>query len=198
MGFRPASRRDVGWGHPLVLPLALATLLLGACGEDEDATGDGGAGAEAVEEGEPTGQQSFDARLEPLNDSGVTGRVILSRLGSTLRVQATISGLEPSEEHVQHVHRLRSGDAARCPGDEADEDGDGMVDLHEALPTYGPVGLKLEPYPRASRRGEVSYQGTFELPAELEPLTDRVIVTYGMDIDGVYDPTLPVACGEIR
>lgn len=174
-----------------VLLVLAAGTMLAACGEGDSSTE--GAPDSGTAEGEETaGQQGFDARLEPLNGSGVRGRANLSQLGSTLRVQSTLAGLEPREEHVQHVHRLEGGAAGECP-----PEGGGMVSLDEATEAYGPVALKLDPFPRASGGGDISFQGTFEMPPELEPLTDRVIAIYGMDVDGVYDPTVPVACGRI-
>jgi hypothetical protein len=167
--------------------LGVCVALLGGCGEGE-----------APAPSEPTdGQEAFRARLAPLNGSGARGKAILSRLGSTLRVQLTATGLVPRQEHVQHIHRLETGETGACPGRAADVNGDGVTGLEESLPAYGPVALKLEPFPRADRRGEIDYQATFELPAELEPLTDRVLVLYGLDIRRVYDPTVPVACGRI-
>jgi hypothetical protein len=145
------------------------------------------------------GQESFRASLHPLNGSGVEGEAILSLLGSTLRIQLTATGLKPRQEHVQHIHRLDTGEPGACPTRKADdEDDDGTLSLDESLSTYGPVALKLAPFPRADRRGRISYQGTLELPPELEPVTDRVIVVYGRDHKRVYDPTVPVACGGIR
>ena len=170
-----------------MVALGACVALLGGCG-----------GGEAPAPAEPAeGQEAFRARLAPLNGSGARGRLILSRLGSTLRVQLTATGLVPRQEHVQHVHRLETGERGACPERAADVNGDGVTDLEESLPVYGPVALKLEPFPRADRQGEVEYQATFELPAELEPLTDRVIVLYGLDVRRVYDPTVPVACGRI-
>jgi hypothetical protein len=167
--------------------LGACVVLLGGCG-----------GGEASAPAEPTsGQETFRARLSPLNGSGARGRAILSQLGSTLRVQLTATGLVPRQEHVQHVHRLETNEPGKCPRRAADANGDRVTGLEESLPAYGPVALKLEPFPRADRRGDVDYQATFELSAELEPLTDRVVVLYGRDIRHVYDPTVPVACGRI-
>lgn len=143
------------------------------------------------------GQQGYEARLEPLNESGVEGRAILSQVGRTLRVQITASGLAPRKQHPQHFHRLPSGEPGACPTSTADEDGDGVVSDGESLPVYGPVALELDPFPAADGTGRVSYQGTFDLPPELEPLTDRVIVLHGLELEEAYDPTVPVACGRI-
>jgi hypothetical protein len=169
------------------LVLGACVVLLAACG-----------GGEAPAPMDPTGgQETFHAGLGPLNGSGARGRAILSRLGSTLRIQLNATGLAPGQAHVQHLHRLETGEPGECPERTADANGDGVTGLEESLPVYGPVSLQLAPFPRSDRRGSIDFQATYELPAELEPLTDRVIVLYGLNIRGVYDPTVPVACGPI-
>lgn len=176
------------------LALLLATVTLASCGSDEPTTNGGeGTAAPTDEAGTREGQLGFDARLEPLNGSGAGGRATLSQLGSTLRVQTTLSGLAPGEEHVQHIHRLESGKPGECPPGDT-----GALTLQDALGAYGPVTLKLKPFPRADGRGRASFQGTFQLLPDLDPLDERVVAVYGMEVDGVYDRTVPVACGPIR
>jgi hypothetical protein len=184
--FSPMTRRNAA---PLLL-LALA-LLLAACGGGSPGAG----GEDPADVGEP---RTHHARLDPLNGSSVEGRAEMVQLGPTLRVRLRATGLEPRQLHVQHVHRLDDGRPGRCPSPSADADRDGRVSLDEALPAYGPVALKLEPFPRPDRGGGVAFEGEFELEPEIEPLPDRVIVLYGIDVRGVYDPTVPVACGRIR
>lgn len=176
-----------------------AGALLAACGDDEPTGGQAATDtAAATTDGGAMEQQGFDAHLEPLNDSGVEGRAILSQLGSRLRIQITAEGLVPRREHPQHIHRLESGAAGSCPTEADDADGDGIVSLDESLASYGPVALELEPFPRAGREGDASFQGTFELDPDLEPLTDRVVVLHGLGRGSGYDPSVPVACGRIR
>lgn len=177
-----------------------AGVVLAACGGGaSDATGDSPSGRGSVGDAEPADEQrSFRARLGPLNGSGAEGEATLALLDSTLTARLDANGLEPLQEHVQHIHRLEGGEPGRCPTEAADGDGDGMVSLEESLPAYGPVAVKLEPFPRADGQGRVSFEDTLEAPPGVEPLTDRVIVVYGRDVRGVYDPTVPVACGRIR
>jgi hypothetical protein len=171
--------------------LLATALLLSACG---------GGSSDAGGEGGPEGGEArlHHVRLDPLNGSGVRGEAALAQLGPSLRVRLTATGLEPRQLHVQHVHRLENGRPGRCPPRSADADRDGRISLHESLPAYGPVALKLEPFPRTDGDGRVAFRGDFDLEPGIEPLTDRVIVVYGMDVRGVYDPTVPVACGRIR
>ena len=180
----------------LVAGVALAAgVALVACGGGgQPGTG----GAEEQQESSTAGRESYRASLEPLAGSGAEGDAILSQQGSTLRVRLRARGLEPRQEHVQHIHRLENGEPGACPARANDDDGNATPSLDDGLAAYGPVGLKLDPFPRAGRRGRTSFRGAFALPSDLEPLSDRVVAVYGRDIDGVYDPTVPVACGRIR
>jgi hypothetical protein len=174
----------------LTLLLGLTIAAGAGCGEHEGA----GAEAETTTRG---GQQGYEARLAPLNDSGVEGQAILSELGDTMRIQITARGLVPRREHPQRLHRLETDKPGECPTKAADEDSDGVVSLEEALPAYGPAALELKPFPTASRDGSVSFQGTFDLRPDLKPLSTRVIVLHGLDVRGEYEPSAPVACGRI-
>ncbi len=186
----------------LVMLAALALAVPAGCGDDDEpAAGDDATetAAEGTTETDGTGrsQQGFRAELEPLNESGASGTALFSQLGRTLRVQITAAGLVPEQEHPQHIHRLEDGAAGQCPTDAQDENGDGVVSDEEGQPVYGPVALELAPFPTADADGEVSFQGTFDIEPELEPLSDRVIVLHGLESGGDYDPTVPVACARI-
>lgn len=191
-----------------LVPLAAFLLLLGACADGEETT-DVGTGTETpatdtdteTDTGteatgtEPAGE-TFTVALAELNDSGVSGEVTLTVDGDELTVEIEASGLEADQTHPQHIHGPEDG-AATCPGPDADEDGDGTITVQEGAPAYGPVILGLEPFPNVGSDGEVSFSETFELSGELDPLTDRVVVLHGLTVDGEYDASLPVACGEI-
>ena len=189
---------------------ALALAVPAGCGDDEEpATGDG-ASETAVDETADTaadettatdgtggGQLGFRAELEPLNGSGVSGKAIFSQLGRTLRFQITAAGLQPEEEHPQHLHRLEDGAPGECPTEVQDENGDGVISAEEGEAVYGPVALELAPFPAADADGDLSFQGTFDIDPELEPLSDRVIVLHGIELGGEYDSTVPVACARL-
>ncbi len=136
--------------------------------------------------------------LNELNDSGVTGKATLIQQGDDLRVHIVARGLEANILHRQHIHGLEHHENATCPGREADTDSDGLVDLIEGLPFYGPVLLGLEPFPTADARGKITFNESYMIKnMDLQHLEDEVIVLHGMTVDGAYVATLPVACGQI-
>ena len=80
------------------------------------------------------------ARLTPLNTrQTISGRAygsaIVRIIGDKITVQVHGSGLDPSIMHMGHIHK---GD--HCPGQvSADANHDGVLDVIEGLPAYGPV-----------------------------------------------------------
>ena len=147
--------------------------------------------------------QVYRARLDPLNGSGVSGTAIFTVRGDVLRAVVAVHGLEPGQVHLQHIHGMLDGSLATCPPPSADVDGDGLISFAEGLPFYGPVLLPLQPYPTANPGGAVNTRQTFtgaqlaQLKLGSVPLTNRVVVVHGMTVNGVYNMTLPVACGPI-
>lgn len=144
-------------------------------------------------------KKEYKVTLNPLNNSGVTGTAYLSLMGNMVTVTIEASGLEPNKLHPQHIHGFtESNKNSTCPTMAADTNGDGLVDLGEGLPSYGPVLLNLTPFPTADANGEVHYTQTFTIDPSLLPLQNRAIVLHGLTVGGVYMPTLPVACGQIQ
>lgn len=188
----------------MVMLAALALAVPAGCGDDDEEAAIGGA-TTGTATGETTatetdgggGQLGFRAELEPLNGSGVSGTAIFSQLGRTLRFQITAAGLQPEEEHPQHLHRLEDGAPGECPTEVQDENGDGVISAEEGEAVYGPVAVELAPFPRADADGDLSFQGTFDIDPELDPLSDRVIVLHGIELGGEYDSTVPVACARL-
>jgi len=166
------------------------------------------AAAKPAEKTDHAKKQVFKVKLHELNNSGVSGIVLLKLENGGLKVTVQARGLEPNQVHMQHIHGMTNGSGAVCPPPAADVNGDGIISFAEGLPFFGPVlrGLTLQGltiYPTADRHGRVLYRATFsgtEL-AQLEltkfPLENRVVVLHGMTINGAYVPSLPVACGEI-
>lgn len=133
--------------------------------------------------------------LDPLNESGVEGKAILVQRDGRLRVTLIARGVVPGMLHPQHIHGLDGSENATCPTAE-DAGDDGVLTLVDGLPAYGPVLLKLTPFPMAPH-GVINYHQTFEVDGDLADLSDEAIVVHGGFVDGEYVPTLPVACGEI-
>lgn len=143
----------------------------------------------------------YTAELTELNGSDVTGTAELVLEGNELTVIINAMNLVPDMVHPQHIHGFQEDNRnAKCPPASADSDGDGLVELGEGLPFYGPVLLPLQPFPTAPD-GMISFVQTYnvsDLDFSVTPLQNRVIVLHGMYVDGEYVATLPVACGQIQ
>lgn len=174
--------------------------------------------SEHIKKGKDMGStimRTFNAQLSPLNNSGVTGEANITVENNTLTVNIWADGLEPLVVHPQHIHGFMENKRnSTCPTMADDKNGDGIVDLIEGLPSYGPVLLELYlpvgEFPVADADGRIRYERTFNLGeiefeeegqvisyADLKPLQNRAIVLHGMTVNGEYIATLPVACGMI-
>jgi hypothetical protein len=143
--------------------------------------------------------REYRATLNSLNNSGVMGMAKLTLKGNMLTVKIDATGLEALKSHLQHIHGFTDNKKnSNCPTMAADTNGDGIVDLVEGLPSYGPVLLSLDPTPVADANGEVHYMQTFTISPSLLPLQNRAIVLHGLTVNGVYMPTVPVACGQVQ
>lgn len=148
-------------------------------------------------------KKEFTVELDPLNNSGVSGHATLRLEGNHLTVKIYAEGLEANASHPQHIHGLENNENATCPTLSADENGNGLIEIGEGLPFYGPVLLPLEPFSNAAD-GTIDYEHTFILGEgetisyrDLKSLQNRVIVLHGMTVNGEYMASLPVACGQI-
>ena len=143
----------------------------------------------------------FQVDLAPLNDSGVSGQAEIKVDGDMLTVKIQATGLEPGQVHPQHIHGFDNPNNSTCPGPERDVNGDGLVDVGEGLPDYGPVILSLLPFDQVDGDGSLDFEVTYPIPAGLEPintLQNRAIVLHGLTVGATYVPSLPVACGQIE
>ncbi|QYA25632.1 CHRD domain-containing protein [Gramella sp. MT6] len=177
----------------IIKGLFLAVLFLGFASCDDDDDND-----------DMNEMMSYTAQLGGLNDSGVSGTATVTKNGNQLTVTVLAQGLEPNQAHPQHIHGLSNGEEATCPPASADADEDGIITIPEGAPFYGEVLLPLEGFPMADENGNISYEETFTLgendvltEAELADLDDRVIVLHGLNNDGEYVATIPVACGQL-
>jgi hypothetical protein len=143
--------------------------------------------------------KEYTANLMALNHSGVSGTASLMLEGNMLTVKIDAMGLEANKLHPQHIHGFTDNTRnSTCPDMSADTNGDGLVDLPEGLPSYGPVLLELTPFPTADANGEIHYTKTFTIEGSVLPLQNRAIVLHGLTVMDQYWPTLPVACAQIK
>jgi hypothetical protein len=141
----------------------------------------------------------YTVQLMELNGSGVSGMAHIKLMGNEIEVSLQATGLTPEMEHMQHIHGFKETNKnAVCPPMSADTNNDGLISLVEGIPFYGPVLVALDPYPTADGTGMIDFMDTYTIARAVRPLQNNVIVVHGMYVDGIYDPTIPVACGQIK
>lgn len=152
------------------------------------------------------GTTYYAADLQPIAgasyEQDARGTANLELHGNRLTVEITAINLKANALHPQHIHGFGKGTGkkqdATCPTIAQDDDGDGFVSVAEGAETYGPILLPLKPFPTADSAGTVTFSKTFKVKrGQLTPLEIREIVLHGGDVNGTYDPTLPVLCGSI-
>jgi hypothetical protein len=81
-------------------------------------------------------------RLDPLNNSGVTGYGVITVEGRRMHVSYDASKLAPGLPHAAHIHY---GAQARheCPTVADDTNHDFRLNVVEGLPEYGPIATSL-------------------------------------------------------
>lgn len=150
--------------------------------------------------GHRPGATVYRADLQEVADNDAdgtpTGTVTIVQKGDRLRVNLDAEGLDEGL-HLSHVHGVIEA-SNECPG--ADADGgtvdDGLVDLVEGAPAYGPVLLALG----ADEGTAFDYSRTFtetDDPLGLNPsgvpldeigsLEQYHVVVHGVDVDGDGD-----------
>lgn len=154
----------------------------------------------ALAQGRP---QTFEAQLKSLNGSGASAHAWLTLDGSQLTIHMDEVGLEASKPHPQHVHGKLPGETtasptiiSKCPAPSRDTDGDGLVSFAEGLPDYGGVLVNFGA-PPANSDGTFTLDGTFQVDPNID-LNSRALVIHGLTIGGAYNPTMPVACGQVH
>lgn len=137
-----------------------------------------------------------EVTLEPVNWSSVAGTARLWDAGGRLGVWHSVAGpIDDGHGHLQHIHLPDGDGAASCPTEELDRDRDGLVSLEEATPVVGAPAIALEPFPKPDK---LLFEYMETVDAEAGPDLDRgVVVFHGMEVDGKFDETIPVACGRI-
>ena len=147
---------------------------------------------------------TVDGRLNTLNNSGVTGRGVITVDGQRLRVSYDATKLAPGLPHAAHVHY---GEEARheCPTVADDANGDFRLNVAEGLPEYGGIvkslttrgdtspasALAVDRFPTAPE-GNVHYSRlmtTTKAVARAIRHGEGVLVVHGVDYNnnGKYD-----------
>lgn len=168
------------------------------------ATGTLAATATANGEDVRSSGRTVAGQLNPLNNSGVTGRAETRVHDRRLQVEVRAHGLAPDLPHAQHIH---FGAKARheCPTAFDDTNGDFRLTTTEGAPGYGPVKVSLttsgdtspdsvlavDRYPTAPE-GHVHYERTTRTKATVARAIRRgnaVVVVHGVDYNnnGQYD-----------
>lgn len=141
--------------------------------------------------------KTYKAKLNMLNGSGVSGRAELTLIGDQLTVIIRADGLVPDMLHPQHIHGSETNNRnSTCPPPSADTNGDGFVSIPEGVPFYGGVLKPLTPFTTAPG-GMIDFEQTYTLTESLSPLQNRAIVLHGMMVNGIYNASMPAACGQI-
>jgi hypothetical protein len=83
-----------------------------------------------------------DGRLDPLNNSGVTGRAMITVRGRHLKVRYHASRLAPGLPHAVHIHYGQEA-MHECPTVARDTNHDFRLNVAEGLPDYGPIVKSL-------------------------------------------------------
>lgn len=154
----------------------------------------------------PAQAASFLADLNELNNSGVSGTVLLDLSDDmeTLTVTLDAEGFEPNQPHVGHIHGAFAMGApadSETPTLAQDTDEDGFIELAEGGTVYGPIVLPIETVETPD--GKASYTETYDLSdnsifgmnvltaeesdrfeaSDLFPLSFREIVYHGLSVD---------------
>jgi len=157
-------------------------------------------------------------RLDPLNNSGVTGHAHVSVEGKKLDVHYKAKNLVPNLPHAAHIHY---GEQAthECPTVRDDANRDFRLNVVEGVPRYGPIAVSLttrgDTSPASALavdrfstapKGTIVYDRTVETSKAVARAIRKgegVLVVHGVDYNnnGQYDfegagtseinPTLP-------
>ena len=143
-------------------------------------------------------------RLDPLNNSGVTGHAHVKVEGKKLDVHYKAKNLAPNLPHAAHIHY---GEQAthECPTVRDDKNRDFRLNVAEGLPRYGPIavslttkgdtspasGLAVDRFSTAPK-GTINYDRTIKTSKDVARAIRRgegVLVVHGVDYNnnGKYD-----------
>lgn len=135
---------------------------------------------------------TLSAQLDALNGSGDSGTAWVQLDGNQATATVETQNTSPGAPHAQHIH---IGGNNVCPTQDADQDGDGLVNTAEGQPAYGEIhvslttegdtsadsGLAVDRMPAADDSGNVTYERTFDLPEGVtaDDVRNGVVVQHG-------------------
>ena len=144
--------------------------------------------------------ERYRADLDPVNAAGAQGRVKLEQHGEAVQVRLQARGLDDGI-HVAHIHGIRQAEN-ECPDlASSDTDGNGLVDVGEGLPAYGPVQRTLSDGLQ-DVGARIKYRRTYQSLDNGDPFTalgdlsQYAIVVHGVDVDGDGFADNPDALGD--
>ncbi len=144
----------------------------------------------------PSVGTAYFATLTPVNPQlsppDVAGKATFDVEGDTLHIMVHVDKAAPWVVHAQHLHGFVDGTAAQCPDSSNDDNGDGIVDDHEAEAVTGPpliplnadpvaLDLAAETYPKADDSGTYDYDVKVSLSDLEKALGDSTGLT-GLDL----------------
>ena len=174
----------------------MSVILLSNCGPStqQQQEGDEGVDDLAIEETTDLADEVtiFRGELQNMNFAQQEGQSINGTITVTVNddvatVEVEAYSLPPNMMHLQHFHGFESGNEAKCPGTDADANGDGVIDLLETRESAGitmiplhdnPLNLeiKTETYPKAGDNGDFKYTTSFSI----SEMTNAVQEKYGL------------------
>ena len=179
---------------------ALVIVALASCNDAPTAEPNLQAPASAELQNAPA-VQIFRVKFDELNSSGVKAEATLQVSSGGLTVTLNGVGRVPQQIHPQHIHGF-AAQTSTCPTAANDTNGDGIISFAEGTPAFGPVQVDLQPYPTpANSGGATHYRMTFAasaVPFTVSELTQKTMVLHGDFVGGIYDASLPVACGRVE
>jgi hypothetical protein len=135
----------------------------------------------------------------PMNGTNSIALAFFEVQDNILKATVLAAGVTPNQQHMQHIHGKDDNSNATCPP----ASNNGFITLEQGLPFYGGVQLALNyedgTYPVADAYGFYTYQRTFDLSGvSLSDWENTTVVVHGRNVNGVYNPSLPVACGQVN
>ncbi|GAA1302087.1 hypothetical protein GCM10009634_61100 [Saccharothrix xinjiangensis] len=145
-------------------------------------------------------------QLRPLNHSGADGQGALVLRGDRVDIAFRVRGVLAGAPHAQHIH---IGAQGRCPSQNADTSGDGIVNTTEGHPFYGHIGtsltttgdtspasgLAVDRFPTPQGRSYTYRRTTTVTPDVANDIRSgkAVLVVHGIDPNrsGAYDGAAP-------